>query len=250
MFSDKANFQMENRFDPIADNEIFVFDCHPQVTCFNACCRDLNQFLTPYDILRLKQHLGLSSGAFLETYATEHLGPQTGLPVVTLRCQAPGALCPFLSPGGCGVYPARPTSCRLYPLARAIARNPASHRTEEHFALIRESHCQGFCSGTARSPRQWMKSQQLASYTEFNDLFLELIGLKNRVTTDPLPLRDQHLFRTALYDLDRFRLQIENSAIADDYGLSAEAVQALLTDDEVLLRFAHRFVKREVFGER
>lgn len=38
----------------LSDDEPFYFDCQSRVPCFNACCRDLNQFLTPYDIDRLK----------------------------------------------------------------------------------------------------------------------------------------------------------------------------------------------------
>lgn len=247
--SDKANFPMDNRFDPLSPDETFVFDCHPQVACFNACCRDLNQFLTPYDILRLKQHLGIDSGKFLQTYASEHLGPQTGLPVVTLRCEPPALRCPFVSRRGCRVYPARPTSCRLYPLARAISRSRSGDRIEEHFAVVRESHCDGFRTGTARNPRQWMRSQQADVYAAFNDLFLELIRLKNRTKPGPLPLHDQHGFRTALYDLDRFRLHLDEPTIAGNYGLTAAATAELNADQEALLRFAHRYVKREVFGE-
>jgi len=239
---------MENQFDPIGSDEVFVFDCHPQVECFNACCRDLNQFLTPYDILRLKRHLGVSSEEFLQRYAAEHVGPQTGLPVVTLRSQAAGGPCPFVREKGCRVYPARPTSCRLYPLARAITRARGGGRIVEHFALIRESHCEGFRTGTARTPRQWIQAQQLEAYTAFNDLFLELIRLKNQTKPGPLPLREQHLFRTALYDLDRFRRQFDEGGIPADYGLSADAAEHLMNDPEDLLRFAHRFVKREIFG--
>ena len=40
----------------------FSFACHPGVPCFNACCGDVNIFLTPYDIIRLKQKLGIKIG--------------------------------------------------------------------------------------------------------------------------------------------------------------------------------------------
>ena len=42
----------------------FTFACHPEVPCFNQCCRRLNLVLTPYDVLRLKNHLGMSSEEF------------------------------------------------------------------------------------------------------------------------------------------------------------------------------------------
>ena len=76
---------MDAKIIPLAADTAFPFDCSPAVPCFNACCRDLNQALSPYDILRLKNKLGLSSGQFLKTHTLRHIGPETGLPVVSLR---------------------------------------------------------------------------------------------------------------------------------------------------------------------
>jgi Fe-S-cluster containining protein len=84
----------------------------------------VNQLLTPYDILRLKRHFGISSAEFLETYTTQHIGPETRLPVVSLKTDASdGHTCPFVSPEGCRVYENRPSSCRTYPLARMLSRS-------------------------------------------------------------------------------------------------------------------------------
>ena len=38
--------------------------CHPGVSCFNACCKQADVTLAPYDILRLKRRIGLSPGDF------------------------------------------------------------------------------------------------------------------------------------------------------------------------------------------
>ena len=38
----------------------FRFRCHPGIGCFNRCCRNLNLFLYPYDVVRIKQSLGIS----------------------------------------------------------------------------------------------------------------------------------------------------------------------------------------------
>src|SRR6056297_2305467 len=46
-------------------DDFFAFSCYPGISCFNACCRDLNQFLMPYDIIRLKQDVGITSTRFL-----------------------------------------------------------------------------------------------------------------------------------------------------------------------------------------
>ena len=43
----------------------FTFLCHKEVKCFTKCCRGINIVLTPYDIIRLKNRLQLSSDEFL-----------------------------------------------------------------------------------------------------------------------------------------------------------------------------------------
>jgi hypothetical protein len=93
---------VEPKLTPITPKDPFRFECSPEVPCFNECCRDLNQFLTPYDILRLKSHLGLSSEAFLAQYTSQHIGPESGLPIVTLKPKAgQDPICPFVSARGC-----------------------------------------------------------------------------------------------------------------------------------------------------
>jgi len=44
------------------------FRCHPEISCFNQCCQHIDILLTPYDIIRLKNHFNLSSEAFLAQY--------------------------------------------------------------------------------------------------------------------------------------------------------------------------------------
>ena len=125
---------MQPDITPLKPTDHFTFACGPGLTCFNQCCRDLNQLLTPYDILRLKTGLGLTSGQFLERYTLEHTGPQTGLPVVALK---PGEridrCCPFVTTIGCAVYHDRPSSCRLYPLMRVAARSRADAEISVRF---------------------------------------------------------------------------------------------------------------------
>ena len=89
-------FIMENYMTPLSTNDTFLFSCSKKVSCFNECCRDLNQFLTPYDILRLKHHLDLSSNIFLERYTTQQVGPETGLPIITLKPEAQVPVCDII----------------------------------------------------------------------------------------------------------------------------------------------------------
>ena len=50
----------------INNGDTFSFQCHSELSCFNRCCRNLNLFLYPYDVIRLKNGLGLSSDQFVE----------------------------------------------------------------------------------------------------------------------------------------------------------------------------------------
>lgn len=239
---------MENNIVPVLPDDRFRFDCSNEVPCFNACCRDLNQFLTPYDILRLKNHLGLTSGTFLEKYTLQHIGPETGLPVVTLKPISDADLqCPFVTPDGCRVYANRPSSCRIYPVARAISRSRETGRITEHFAIIKEPHCLGFQRDKSQTVSEWMRSQEVTAYNELNDMFIEIISLKNRLMPGPLALRAQHLFHTALYDIDAFRTQISQNDLVKDMNLAEAYLETLRKNDIELLKFGHRYVKENLF---
>jgi len=97
--------------------DTFAFRCHPEVACFNRCCRNLNLFLYPYDVLRLKNNLGLTSGQFLDDYVDVVLRPGAFFPEVLLRmAENEEKTCPFLTTQGCSVYPDRPDTCRTFPV--------------------------------------------------------------------------------------------------------------------------------------
>jgi Fe-S-cluster containining protein len=197
---------MQPTVAPLEKHQTFRFTCSPEVTCFNACCRNLNQALSPYDVLCLRQFLKMSSGDFLTRYTEESTGPGTGLPVVSLRfSDADDLACPFVTDAGCRVYSARPASCRTYPLARGVSRDRKTGRLTEHWAVIREPHCLGFNDGPRQAVEEWVADQQIAIYNRMNDSVLELISLKNRFRPGPLMPAEKKRIYTALYDLDAFR---------------------------------------------
>jgi Fe-S-cluster containining protein len=235
---------------PISIDDTFKFSCSAKVPCFNECCRDLNQFLTPYDILCLKNHLDMTSGAFLERYTTQHTGPETGLPVIALKPDdALNLKCPFVTPSGCSVYNARPSSCRMYPLARAVSRSRETGKVTEHFALIKESHCRGFEQETTQTVRQWIENQKIAGYIEMNDMLMEIISLKNRARPDPLDMKSNHFFHIALYDLDRFRPNIFEKGLLDNFHLDSDIMEAVKNDDVELLKLGHRWIKQMLIND-
>ena len=100
-----------DKIDTIAGKQLgatdtFRFRCHTALACFNRCCRNLNLFLYPYDVLRLKNALGISSDTFLDRHVDVVLRKENYFPEVLLRmADTPEKTCPFLSESGCRVYP-------------------------------------------------------------------------------------------------------------------------------------------------
>ncbi|MFC1895428.1 YkgJ family cysteine cluster protein [Thermodesulfobacteriota bacterium] len=190
----------------LESHDAIDFSCHRALSCFNACCHDLNQFLTPYDILRLKNRLALPSGVFLKQYTSIHTGPRSGMPVVSLKPRpASTAPCPFVTDSGCAVYEDRPSSCRAYPLARVVSRDRDTGAVREGYFLIEESHCLGFGQENSVSISKWVARQGLEAYNTCNDLFLEVVALKNRAKPGPISSGHADVFVLGCYDLDRFR---------------------------------------------
>jgi len=234
---------MDTCLIPLGSDGSFRFCCSPHIVCFNECCRDLNQFLPPYDVLRLKNGTGLPSHQFLARYTRRHIGPGSGLPVVTLIPGDPERLtCPFVTPAGCRVYPDRPSSCRTYPLVRMVRRSRGTAERVEDYRLLREPHCRGFEAMQLQTVTEWILDQGLGDYNAENDRLLEVISLKARLSSKALPpsLADQ--IYTALYDLDQFRKRLRDKDLADMHA--ADRMEFGGHDEVELLRLGLEWVKQ------
>jgi uncharacterized protein len=240
---------MAQEMKPVHKNDPMPFSCGPDKVCFTECCRDLNQTLTPYDVLRLKYNLKCSSRDFLKTYTSRYVGPASGLPVVAFKPNAAtGHACPFVTQDGCSVYPDRPSSCRMYPLARAISRSRKTGKIQEYYALIEEEHCKGFGQNTGQTVQQWLAGQAVDRHNLFNDKLIELISLKNRIIPGKLPDVQADLFYLALYDLDEFRGQLVEQDLPAGLTVSREVMDRLCTCDETLLDLGMKWVCNQLFG--
>jgi len=234
---------------PISLDNLMNFSCTCENVCFNECCRDLNQVLTPYDILRLKNNLGISSQNFLKTYTSIHHGPESGLPVIEFKSNpGTGHECPFVTLKGCSVYEDRPASCRMYPLARAIARSRETGEVTQYFAVIEEPHCKGFDKKTGLTVKEWLDGQKVSKYNEENDKLMELISLKNRLLPGKLEGVQSDKFYLALYDLDEFRDNIVEKGLLNEFNLSSDLLKKIKNDDEALLNLGIQWVKHTLFG--
>jgi Fe-S-cluster containining protein len=240
---------MSQDMKPVLLSDPMMFVCGPDNECFNDCCRDLNQVLTPYDVLRIKNHLLMPSQTFLQTYTTRHFGPASGLPVVTFKFElSAGRACPFVTETGCSIYSDRPASCRLYPLARAISRSRQSGEIQEYYALIEEGHCKGFKAQDTQTVGRWLAGQEVAAHNRNNDKLMELIHLKNRIIPGPLTEDQSNQFFLALYDLDEFRHRIFSRDLLGGVTVPAQLIKNIGTSDEALLDLGLKWVRYQLFG--
>ncbi len=224
----------------------FSFLCAKENSCFNQCCANLNQLLTPYDILRLKNALNMDSGEFLKEYCVQYNGQETGLPVVSLKPDYKNELsCPFVSELGCKVYKDRPASCRLYPLARMASRNRETGKITEYFALIKEGHCKGFERGKEYTSKEWIKNQNAEEYNRINDYMIQIVGIARGIEPATFDESIKNIFAMTCYDIDKFKMFIskddfKGNEIAKSLGYKDE----IFKDDETaLLLFGLDYIK-------
>ncbi|MBN2124370.1 MAG: YkgJ family cysteine cluster protein [Deltaproteobacteria bacterium] len=227
----------------------FRFRCHRDVPCFTKCCADLRLVLTPYDVLRLKNRLGLPSPEFLDTYTDTRLENASRFPGVFLNMRPDGEKkCPFLTSDGCSVYEDRPGACRLYPVARASLHTRGGGK--EKFFLVQEAHCLGFLEDRKWTVGEWMKGEGLDEYNTMNDLWLEITSNPRSLGPEKgIPPKVQMYFM-ACYNLDRFRDFLFHSGFFNRFEIDPARREDLASDDVVLLQFAFQWLKYSLFGEK
>lgn len=223
----------------------FTFRCHPGVSCFTHCCRKLELFLYPYDIIRLKNRLGISSEEFLNSYAGVVSGANPLFPSVILRMQDNEEnTCPFLNESGCSVYEDRPSACRTYPLERAVDRESKGGRPEEYYFMTDHSYCKGHGEETLWTVQDWLRDQHLLYYNMMDDLWAELDTFfrtnpwQNEGAAGPL----QQMAFMVCYNLDGFRKYANEANLFSQFKLSKADLRSFQEDDEALLRFGFKWL--------
>lgn len=236
----------------LGPNDTFKFGCHPGVSCFNRCCHDVNIFLSPYDVLRLKTRLGITSGEFLKKYALLPVQKEMTTPVVVLRMnEEESKPCPFLTEQGCGVYTDRPWPCRMYPLGLAVQKDtPDGWAGERFYFLLHEEVCKGFEEDKEWTVNEWLENQGIDEYDRWGDGYKELTLHEFFEDEDAsLSPEKMHMLFTACYDLDKFREFVFESTLLQRFEIEEEFVEQMRTDDEELLRFSYMWLQFSLFGE-
>jgi len=227
----------------------FSFACHKRVDCFTKCCAALQLVLTPYDILRMKHRLGITSERFLEDFTRTRLDRHPRFPMVLLQMNRDDSrTCPFVGPEGCTLYEDRPGACRIYPLARAAQRAPMGEKAKEKFFIVKEEHCRGFEQDRLWTVESWMSDQGLDSYNAMNDQWLEIISSPHSLgSKEDIPRKLQMYFMVS-YNLDKFRSFLFESRFFQRFHVSDTIRAAMEKEDEALMNFGFQWLKFSLFG--
>jgi len=212
----------------------FHFACHDALPCFTQCCRDVNIYLTPYDVLRLRRALGMSAGDVLVQFTRSFLADPVPIPFFQLLME-PGTLrCKLVTDDGCSVYDNRPWACRMYPL------DPAG-RPGEYRTIVGKERCLGLRESTSWTVGQWLQSQGLDAYPEMDEAFQAILSLDLKPAAH-LGEEIGKLIYLA-YDMDRFAEMIQGKRFRSEFEVDDETLREALDNDEALLRLALEFVR-------
>ncbi len=230
----------------------FQFQCHPGVSCFTRCCRNMNIILTPYDIIRMKNRLGMSADLFLKLYAKQEILGITGIPVARLNMlEEMDGKCPFVTPEGCQIYTDRPVCCRYYPIGIASLRQQEKHQGEEEefFFLVKEDHCKGFDEPVEWTVDSWRADQEADLYDSMNRGWMELLLRKKSFGEESeMPPRAQQLFYMVTTNMERFRKFVFESRFLDTYEVDDQILREIREEDTALMQFGFEYLKVAIFG--
>ena len=229
------------------DNK-FQFECSMELDCFTRCCRNVNIVLTPYDVLRMKNELGITSGEFLSKYTISMIG-DTGLPVVMLKMKDDAEkTCPFVANEGCMIYTDRPWSCRIYPL-QPESTKITEKAGKQYYSIMEIPFCLGFKVNRSLSLRMWLDEQGVNVYQQMEAPFKKITTneflMQHKITNKKI----QEMFYMACYDLDRFKRFVMESTFLERFEVEPEEVEKIKHDDAALYQFAMRWLEYGLLGQ-
>lgn len=234
----------------IEKKDTFHFECRPDLSCFNLCCRNLNLFLYPYDVIRLKKNLGLTSSEFIDLHTDVVLRPDNHFPDVLLKmADNDEATCPFLTEKGCSVYPDRPDTCRTFPVEQGLIFKGSGKPEPVHF-FRPPSFCRGQDQPREFTLNTWARDQDAATYNAMTVLWSEVKSLFIRNPwglEGPSGPRAKMAFM-AVYNVDSFRSFVFESSFLKRYKVKSDIQKKIRTNDLELLTFGFAFVKMTLFG--
>ncbi len=236
--------QAQNR--QLFKNDTFCFECHSGLECFTRCCKNADMYLYPYDIIRMKNRLSISSDEFLNKYTVSAFRDNQYFPNVMLSMsEDKDKSCPFLTPEGCTIYEDRPFSCRAYPVERAVARFCDEKGPQAGYFVAQHSYCLGHTEARKWTAEQWIKNQQIEQYNEMNDLWVETdtIFRSNPWGNKGIESPALKMSFMACYNVDSLKKFIFDSTFLSRFEIPVERIDKIQESDIELMKFGFDWVK-------
>ena len=230
----------------IGERDTFSFKCYPGIGCYNRCCRNLNLFLYPYDVLRLKNALNISSDEFIDQYVDVVLRSNNFFPEVLLRMsENKEKTCPFMVDKGCEVYSDRPDTCRKFPVEQGVLYDAAGKKSTAVYFFRPPDFCLGKHEDQEWTGASWTQDQ---GDRDYHKMTLRWANLKRLFQTDPWGSEGPEGPRArmafmATYNIDRFHEFVFNSSFLKRYKVKTAVLNKIKADDEELLKFGFDWVK-------
>jgi len=226
------------KMDP---EQIFQFRCGPGVPCYTECCRDVSIVLTPYDVLKMKNALDMTSGDFLDKH-TVVVGKENQLiPLVFLKMNEDDKKCPFVGEDGCTIYENRPWPCRMFPL---------DMDSDGMFHVIADpAKCKGLDEDEKVRISDWLVEQGIVPYDRAMTHFAEITNPLRAVQPEIENPDVSKMIFMAIYNLDRFREFVFESSFLKRLEVDDVTLEKIKRSDEELLKFAYNWIKFGIFGQ-
>ena len=231
----------------LSTNSKFKFKCHKNIDCFTKCCSNIQIMLTPYDIIRLKNRLKLSSGEFLNDHTYVEIEEKSNYPFVFLKMnEDKDRKCSFVTEAGCSIYDDRPANCRYYPIGQASLKKKDDTIneliTEEFYFFVKEDHCLGFNEDREWTIGEWRDDQGVDIYDEMNRGWKEILFIRNLPGKD-FDEKQQKTFYMASYDVDRLRRFVFESPFLQHFDIDPAKLEKIKTDEIELMKFGVDYIK-------
>jgi Fe-S-cluster containining protein len=235
----------------LKEGEVFSFHCHSRLACFNKCCRNINLFLYPYDVSRLRKKLGISSDDFLDKYTDIVMRPSKHFPEVLLRMsESLEKECPFLTETGCSVYSDRPDTCRTFPVEQGIYYDVKKGNASPVYFFRPPDFCLGQNERRQWTTSSWAKDQEAELYNKRTSMWAGIVNLLQNNpwgNEGPDGAKAKMAFMAA-YNPDRFRDFIFASTFLKRYKIKDEVMTRIKHNDAELLRFGFIWIKYFLWG--
>jgi Fe-S-cluster containining protein len=226
----------------------FKFRCYKGIECFTKCCSNIDIMLTPYDVLRMKNRLGMSSEEFIVNHTVKRVDEKSSHPYAYLRMEGgKERKCPFVTfPDGCKIYTDRPVSCRYYPVGQASLKKGTDEGEivfEEFYFFVREKHCVGYQEDTEWTIASWREDQGSEHFDSMNREWKEVLMRRNLPGNVELDPKKQDQFFMASYDLDRFRRFVFESRFLEIFDIQKDEIDKVKESEVDLMKLAFKYIK-------